>query len=392
MNIKPKILTFSSFYLPGYKSGGALRTIANMVDHLNDDFEFWIVTRDRDLGDTSPYSDIQPNQWQRVGDAMVYYLPPENCTVRGMANLIADTPYDVLYFNSIFEPVFTLKPLLARRFGWLPNKPVIVAPRGEFSAGAIKIKYFKKCVYIQIAKIFRIYGNVIWQASSEYEAHDIIRVLNENPNAIHVALDLPVRASSDTPVDVSAKPKAAGTEVRIVFLSRISPKKNLDYALRVLSKVKASVLFDIYGPTEDSNYWECCKELMTQLPPNISVNYMGSVHPEQVAAIFSRYDLFFFPTLGENYGHVIAESLSVGTPVLLSDQTPWRDLQSDRMGWDLSLDDMGQFIRIIDTYSDMALNEKIEWREHILSKIVERLTNPQVFEANRELFRRAIQT
>jgi len=385
-----KILTFVGFYLPGYKSGGPLRTIVNMVDNLSDDFEFWIVTRDRDLGDSSPYADIQANQWLKVGVAMVYYLSPENCTVRKIANLIADTPYDVLYLNSFFEPIFTIKPLLARRFGWLPNKPVIVAPRGEFSMGAIKLKYLKKCIYIQIARLSHLYESVIWQASSEYEMKDITRVMNASRAAIHVALDLPAHANLFFPSNAHAQSKSDDTELRVIFLSRVSPMKNLDYALRVLCKVHARMIFDIYGPAEDPPYWQTCKELMKQLPATVSVNYFGSVHPNQVSSILSRYDLFFLPTRGENYGHVIAEALSVGTPVLLSDQTPWRNLAADRLGWELPLDDMDQFVRIIDTYSDMAANEKLEWRQHILSKIAERLTNPQVFEANRELFRLAI--
>lgn len=399
---KPIILTLVGCYLPGYKAGGPLRTIANMVDHLSDDFEFWIVTRDRDLGDTSPYADIQLNQWQRVRGAMVYYLTPENCTVRGMANLIADTPYDVLYLNSFFSPIFTIKPLLARRFGWLPDKPVIVAPRGEFSLGAIRLKYLKKYVYIKIAKLFRLYDNIFWHASSEHEVQDITRVWDSSlsiiktagnlprANKIHIALDLSSCASLNRPIDSYIPLSADGADVRIVFLSRISPKKNLDYALKVLCKVKARIIFDIYGPAEDAHYWKGCKELMKQLPANVSVNYLGSVQPDQVASIFSRYDLFFFPTRGENYGHVIAEALSVGTPVLLSDQTPWRGLQADRMGWDIPLEDRDRFVSVIDELSAMTQKERSAWRIHIKQKTVERLTNPQILEANRELFRGAM--
>lgn len=386
----PKILIPSPFYLPGYKAGGALRTVTNMVDHLSDDFDFWVVTRDRDLGDASPYTDIMPNQWQRVGGAMVYYLSPENCTVRKMANLISSTPHDVLYLNSFFDPDFTIKPLLARRFGWLPDKPVIIASRGEFSAGAINIKNRKKRVYIQFAKLFKLYGNVTWQASSELEVEDIIRVMNPSPTVIHIALDLPARTNSHTSVNVSDDKKNDAQELKVVFLSRISRMKNLDYALQVLCRVKASVVLDIFGPAKDEDYWNICKDLIKQLSANVSVNYLGSVHPDQVAAIFSRYDLFFFPTLGENYGHVIAEALSVGTPVLLSDQTPWRNMQIERLGWDFPLDNIEQFVSIIEEYSKMSSNVKTEWRQLICNKIVERLANPQVFEDNRELFRQVI--
>ena len=351
---------------------------------------FWIITRDRDLGDASPYPNILPNQWQKVGEAMVYYLSPENCTVRGMAKLISNTPHDVLYLNSFFDPDFTIKPLLARRLGWLPNKPVVVAARGEFSAGATKIKNLKKRVYIQFAKLFSLYGNVTWQASSELEVEDIITVMNPSPTVIHIALDLPARANSHNSVNVTADKKNDAQELKVAFLSRISQMKNLDYALRVLCKVKARLVFDIYGPAEDESYWKICNDLIKQLPANVSVNYLGSVHPDQVADIFSRYDLFFFPTRGENYGHVIAEALSVGTPVLLSDQTPWRDMQTERLGWDFPLDDMEQFVSTVDAYSNMSSTDKTEWRQHISIKIVERLANPQVFEDNRELFRRAI--
>lgn len=386
----PKILTFVGTYLPGYKAGGPLRTISNMVDHLIDDFEFWIVTLDRDLGDLLPYPDIQPNKWQRVGGAMVCYLQPENCTIRKMATLIANTPYDVLYLNSFFSAIFTIKPLLARRLGWLPDKPVIIAPRGEFSLGATRLKYIKKYIYIKIAKLFRLYGNVTWQASSEYEAQDIVRVMDESLVTIHVASDLPSRDSLKVFVGDSIQLNADGKGVKIVFLSRISPKKNLDYALRVLCKVKAIVTFDIYGPVEDTDYWKSCKELMKQLPANVSVNYLGSVHPDQVVSIFSRYDLFFFPTRGENYGHVIAEALSAGTRVLLSDQTSWRDLQTDKLGWNISLDEVDKFIHVIDDVNAMTQRERNELRMHIKLKIAKRLADSQVFEANRALFRRVL--
>ena len=63
--------------------------------------------------------------------------------------------------------------------------------------------------------------------------------------------------------------------------------------------------------------------LVEQLPKNISVSVHDQVPHERVRSVFAEHDLFAFPSLGENFGHVILESLSAGTPVLLSDQTPW---------------------------------------------------------------------
>lgn len=386
---KPVVLVFVSHYLPGYKSGGPLRTIVNMVDHLSDDFDMLIVTKDRDFGETSPYQGVEPNQWQQVGRAKVYYVSPESCTVKNIAEIIKSTPHDVLYLNSFFDFSFSIKPLIARKLGWLSDQPIVLAPRGEFSEGAINLKAHKKRLFIRLAKMLGLYKNLTWQASSKHEVQDICRVMECVANTIHVAIDLP--AKMDVP---DQNPSTAQFEdndmLRVVFLSRISPKKNLDYALKVLAQVNVPLVFDIYGPAEDEKYWNECKKLIEQLPKNISVNYRGSIHPEQVSSTFSNYDLFFFPTRGENYGHVIAESISVGTSVLISDQTPWRDLVADRLGWDLPLDDLKIFAEKIRSVADMERSSLFKWREEVKEKAIERLNSPQIVQDNKELFFRAI--
>ena len=42
--MKPKILVFCDFYLPGFKSGGGMWTVVNLVDRFHDRFDFFIVT------------------------------------------------------------------------------------------------------------------------------------------------------------------------------------------------------------------------------------------------------------------------------------------------------------------------------------------------------------
>lgn len=388
MKNKPKILTFVSYYLPGYKAGGPLRTIANMVDHLSDDFEFWIVTRDRDLGDTEPYADVMVNQWNDVQGAKVFYLSPENQTLNGITDVINATPHDLIYLNSFFDPLFTLKPLLSRRIGRLRNIPILLAPRGEFSEGAIRLKRFKKSIFIKIARWLGIYRDIYWHASSAHEVDDIKREFGITDDLIVTALDLPAKISEDNFPD--SRSDSDNEELNIVFLSRISPKKNLDYALRVLKSVTAGVKFDIYGPIEDRAYWELCEGLISSLSANIEVNYCGLAHPDNVAKTFAGYDLFLFPTRGENYGHVIAESLSVGTPVLISDQTPWKNLESEGLGWDISLDDPKAFINLIEKMSLRTLDEKDQKRQYIRQKVLERLTSPELLEANRQVLKKPL--
>ena len=66
---------------------------------------------------------------------------------------------------------------------------------------------------------------------------------------------------------------------------------------------------------------------MKQIPDHIKI-VVDEISPEQVHETFGKYDLFVFPTRGENFGHVIPEALAAGTPILLSDRTPWLEDQS----------------------------------------------------------------
>lgn len=383
MQGKLKVLITVGHYLPGYKAGGPLKTITNLVEQLGSEFDFWIVTRDRDLGDDVPYKNIVLNEWQDVGNAKIFYASPEQLTVYNLARVIKQSCCDVLYLNSFFDAGFTIKPLLALKFGLVKQLPVVIAPRGEFSSGALQIKLLKKKVYIKLIKWCRLYNGVTWQASSDFEKADILKALSTEEHRILIAKDLPTRSSFKRKEKQFSVPIA---RLQVVFLSRISPMKNLDYALNILQKVKVPVDFDIYGPKEDMVYWALCQKIIATLPDNISVTYCGAVTPDEVGAVFSGYDLFFFPTRGENYGHVIAESLSVGTPVLISDQTPWRNLQKDTIGWDFPLMEEELFIRAIEeSYSNLKDNDA-NARSRVIEKSYKHIFNPDDIDANRQLF------
>lgn len=385
LNIKPKVLVFIPNYLPGYKSGGILRTVVNTVVWLNSDYEFWIVTRDRDLGSDEPYQGISTNEWQYVEGAMVLYLPPESITTHKLSKLIVDTSHDLIHLNSFFDSVFTIKVLLARRMGWVSRNPLILSPRGEFVEGPLKLKYTKKISYIYLSKLLGFYKDVIWHASSKYELQDFVKVMNVDIGDVHVALDLPSKINVDTPNSTLL----TDSTLRIIFLSRLTREKNLDCALRILKNVKSKIIFDIYGPDEDPLYWRECEAYITQLPNNVTVTYHGSVTPSEVAEIFNCYDLFFFPSRGENYGHVIAEAISVGTKVLISKNTPWLDLDVDGLGWDVDLRDESLFIKVIEEMAGEPLNERLKKRAIVKQSALKRLMDPKVLNDNRELFRTA---
>jgi glycosyltransferase involved in cell wall biosynthesis len=179
--------------------------------------------------------------------------------------------------------------------------------------------------------------------------------------------------------------KAAG-HLRVVFLSRISPKKNLLGALRMLQDVAGEVSFDIYGPLEDPEYWNVCEKAIDTLPSNILAHYAGEVEHDRVFDVFAEYDLFLFPTLGENYGHVICEAMGAGCPVLISDQTPWRELEIAGVGWDIPVQDIGRFGAILQQCVDADEKWFAPRRANAEEYARKRVADPEVIDANRRLF------
>lgn len=346
----PKIVVLVDYYLPGYESGGPVRSISNMVDRLGDQFEFFILTRDRDRMDLKPYHGIRLHEWNRIGKAKVYYV--SGFSLGAVRQAIGGIIPDIIYLNSFFS-LSSTKVLILRWLGLLPNVPIILAPRGEFSKGALRLKAHKKRAYIGLALKSGFYRDLIWHASTPREKQEIQRVVG-NSCKVYVAANISPRVGLyDNPSTTIKRPEKVSGQVRLAFLSRISPKKNLQFALETLQVLSGRIILHVYGPLEDKIYWQKCEGLIARLPDGVQVAYCGSVPHERVPNTLSQYHFFLLPTLGENFGFAILEALAAGCPVVISDQTPWFDLETKNIGWNLPLDDLHFWRTVLQRCVDM---------------------------------------
>ncbi|MCC3648461.1 glycosyltransferase [Cytobacillus oceanisediminis] len=341
--MKKKVLVMAGYYLPSIKGGGPIQSIKNLVENLSDRIDFYIVAADRDFGDTKPFLGIKTDNWVQVGKAKVYYTNPSNLTWRKTAAIIKSVNYDVLYLNSFFSYKYSALPMMLSKFKIIQRKPIVIAPRGQFSIGALGLKKTKKKLYIKLTKLLGLYNNIKWQATAESEKEDIIKVFDNSEN-IFVANNLTVSYEKLTYEKILSKTKG---EIKIVFISRIHPKKNLKMAIQLLEDIQGKIEFNVFGPIEDKGYWDECKQVIKKLPKNITVSYKGVVDHDNVMTIFKEHHVFLFPTLGENFGHVISEALIGGCPVIISDQSPWRQLEKRQVGWDISLENEKAFIDVL---------------------------------------------
>lgn len=185
---------------------------------------------------------------------------------------------------------------------------------------------------------------VKWHATNLEEKKQIESIFGQNAQ-IFIANNI-----SDTPRENIQK-KHKKSYVDLFFLARVAPMKNLAFALGILSKTAIRVKFSIYGPIDDFSYWHECQEAMRKMPQNVHVEYFGALNHQEIYKAISRHDFLFLPTRGENFGHSIAECLANGTPVIISDKTPWLGLKEKGIGWDIPLDKEDDYTSVIEEVS-----------------------------------------
>ncbi len=323
---KPTLLILIEHYQPGYKFGGPIQSVANLVALINTHYALSIVTRDRDWGDTTPYEGVPTDEWLPRAGYRIRYLSPAQTSIRRIRALLAEERYDHVYTNSLFAP-FTRQLLL---LALLIGQRIVIAPRGELHPGALRLKRYKKQPFVWLTRLLPT-EQIVWHATDQAERLAIEHHFEKS--RVHFAPDTPNPLMLRT-----GHHKQVGL-ARLVFMSRITPKKGLHFLLERLSgHTGGRIVLDIFGPIADETYWRTCAGLLARLPPTCTVRYRGAIRPEHVAETIKDYDFFVLPTEGENFGHAIYEALSAGLPVLISDQTPWRNLLAQEAGWDLPLD------------------------------------------------------
>ena len=333
---RKRVLICVPHYLPGYKSGGPIRSIVNMVNNLNTHFEFYVITRDRDLTDTQSYPGLTPNRWYRVGSARVMYCSSIRPAI--LRRAFQEVRPDVINLNS-FQDTFTRTAVVLRRQGAFGSTPILLAPRGEFSPEAMKIKQTKKIVYRQTAKHLGLYDDLLWKVSTPREKLDLLRAAPArrlSPDSIHVAYEI-----SDAIASTGPHVEKESRSVKLAFIARMSEMKNLHFLLQLLQEIRGEVQLNLFGPVAETDvaYWERCKTLLPQLPGNVKVEYRGSLDHSAVPQVLHDHHFFVLPTRGENFCHAAVESFVHGTPVVLSDATPWTKLSELYAGFDISLND-----------------------------------------------------
>ncbi|MBK3517667.1 glycosyltransferase [Carboxylicivirga marina] len=355
-----KILIIYPYFSPAEKAGGIVSSLCNLVNNL-DNYQFYIYTSCYDLDGTQ--LDVKVNQWINANDNIqVYYSSADDANA--IKAVLDEIKPDKIYINGIYGNKFFFKPIMALK--GIKSK-VIIAPRGMLHAGALKVKALKKKVYLSAIKISGLLKGLHWHATDEQEVKDI--QMHFKGADVTLAQDTPPLQPNFANLTHT---KQQG-QLKLVFLSLITEKKNLLFLLEVMDKhPQLNVSLDVIGPIKDHAYWEKCLPLIEKNKDRIK--YVGQVAPKEVVETLLPYDFFILPTLGENFGHVIFEALTAGKPVIISHFTPWSNLEAKQAGFNLDLDEAewhNQLTKLVDLdnegYQQMAQGAQSYLKDYLKS-------------------------
>ena len=330
--MKKTILIFIDWYLPGYLAGGPIRSIYNLVNLLKDDYDITIVTSNRDLNSKIPYKGMKKFiSYKKVNDVKVVYLSSYN--FRDLIKIIT-SEFDLIYLNSMFSFKFTLIPLIIKKITSLSSK-IVLAPRGMLHKEAINQRRRKKNLYLFLTRFLYQQNNILFQATNNHEKNQIESSLSFKPNI--VVLQNPIMIPKQKLENINTNFKI----LKLLYISRICDHKNLLYvikSLRNLSKnINGKIELNIFGFIEEEEYWEECKKEIISLPSFIKIRYRGIIQKIDKTEIFENHHFLILMSKSENFGHVIYESLSYGRPVIISDNTPWNEIDKKQCGYVVNL-------------------------------------------------------
>lgn len=322
-----QVLIFAPNFWPAVAAGGTARSLTNLVREAPPEAAVTVVTAADDLGDVSAFTGLT-GHWLRFGGSRVYYFDTGSVgQTFSLFRLLRKTRWDSVVLNSYWSPVMSVLPALLTATRLMPTGQVVLMPRGGLEPGALHIKAQKKRLAAPIFRLLYQHAVDVFAVTSESEMlnvrglfpHKETLLVSESPDALDFESTAPINDG-----------------LRIAFVGRIHPTKGLVEAIRALQLVKQRVHLSIAGPIADEHYWAECLDLLSQLPDNATYEFLGVVSRDGVATLLTNSDVMISLTLGENFGHTIAEALQVGCSVMTTNDTPWTSYLSAGNGYCVS--------------------------------------------------------
>jgi len=216
--------------------------------------------------------------------------------------------FDLLHLHGLFTYSTTFAARAAREAG----VPYIVRPMGSLDAWGIS----QRRPWLKRASLRWFEGPLLRDAAAvHFTSADEARQAG--------ALGIPLRSHIvplGVPVTLAAPPvRPAGTRPRLLYLSRLDPKKNLEGlfgALAILRSEGTTLPLTIAGDGH-IHYLNSLRTSVQACGVADQVSWLGRVDGQAKEQALREADAFVLPSFAENFGIAAAEALAAALPCVL---------------------------------------------------------------------------
>lgn len=230
---------------------------------------------------------------------------------------------DIFHTNCCWRPMSALTAIWAKEKGL----KVVYSPHGMLEPWIMKRNYWtKKLPALLLFQRKGIACADLLHSTADSEKNNLLvlgwnRRITVIPNCIQI--------------DQITMKEPTECHKRILFLSRIHPKKGIEFLLSSIAALKKQLkgyTVTIAGSGEKS-YVAALLDMSKKLEIDHIVSFVGPVSGKNKFQLYRESDLFILPTFSENFGIVVAEALASGVPVITTSGTPWEELETNHCGW-----------------------------------------------------------
>lgn len=340
------------YYWPLFRAGGPVQSLYNLTANFKDQSDFYLISSNKDMNGEKPIHPLISNAWSKgPNNENIYFTSAISPVV--LLRLISKVKPEVILINGIFHWHTTFFGLVC---GKMKRIKIIISPRGMLQEWGFKRGRIRKKLYLAILKIF-LSKKSIWHATDEQERLDILKIFGKDQE-VHVASNIPRSIGLPTSIPFPCQAR----KIKLIFLSLVNPNKNLHLVIDAVNQLSDSYTLDIYGPIIDKDYWSLCKSKII----SSSISYKGSIPPWEVPRIIQLYHFFVLPTQGENFGHAIFDALASSVPVIISLNTPWKDVDSAKAGFYVDIGNPNSLKDLLESISLLSADDYNVYRTQSL--------------------------
>ncbi len=345
------ILHVNASYKPAYIYGGPTMSVSQLCEELvKEDFKLEVLTTtangetelNLEAGKKNMVDGVAVTYFRRLTKDPSHFSPAlllglykrlnrANNSHSAVSKNRSENMYPIVHIHAWWNMVSVGACLVALLF----SGRVLLSPRGTLSNYSFnnRKRFLKNTFHQFIGKA--LLKRCHFHVSTEKEKIDILSLVNPKsitiiPNFVNLLRG--VEEAGDLEIETHTQARHEPV-FRLLFLSRVEEKKGLDNLLKALEQIKIPFRLTVAGGGQP-DYLSYLKNLESELRLTDKITWLGPLNQQLKFQVLARHDLMVLPSHDESFANVVIESLSVGTPVLLSEKVGLADyVLRNNLGW-----------------------------------------------------------